>query len=64
MNLFSEAIVAIDGSTFKAGNNRDKNFNEAQAEGPDGAARKERGAISQRASFPRASALRVCGGSV
>src|SRR6187397_3195959 len=26
MNLFSEAIVAIDGSKFKAVNNRDKNF--------------------------------------
>jgi transposase len=26
--LFSEAIVAIDGSKFKAVNNRDKNFTE------------------------------------
>ena len=26
MKLFSEAIVAIDGSKFKAVNNRDKNF--------------------------------------
>ena len=26
MNLFSETIVAIDGSKFKAVNNRDKNF--------------------------------------
>ena len=26
LNLFSEAIVAIDGSKFKAVNNRDKNF--------------------------------------
>ncbi len=26
MNLFTEAIVAIDGSKFKAVNNRDKNF--------------------------------------
>jgi transposase len=28
LNLFSEAIVAIDGSKFKAVNNRDKNFND------------------------------------
>jgi len=28
LNLFSEAIVAIDGSKFKAVNNRDKNFTE------------------------------------
>jgi formylmethanofuran:tetrahydromethanopterin formyltransferase len=26
LNLFTEAVVAIDGSTFKAVNNRDKNF--------------------------------------
>ena len=26
LNLFSQAIVAIDGSKFKAVNNRDKNF--------------------------------------
>ena len=29
LNLFSEAIVAIDGSKFKAVNNRDKNFTES-----------------------------------
>ena len=28
LNLFSEALVAIDGSKFKAVNNRDKNFTE------------------------------------
>src|ERR1039457_4710049 len=28
LNLFSDAIVAIDGSKFKAVNNRDKNFPE------------------------------------
>lgn len=28
LKLFSEAIVAIDGSKFKAVNNRDKNFTE------------------------------------
>ena len=28
LNLFSEAMVAIDGSKFKAVNNRDKNFTE------------------------------------
>src|SRR3989454_10893149 len=30
LNLFTEAIVAIDGSKFKAGNNRDKNFTPAK----------------------------------
>ncbi len=30
MNLFSQAIVAIDGSKFKAVNNRDKNFTSAK----------------------------------
>ena len=30
MNLFTKAIVAIDGSKFKAVNNRDKNFTVAK----------------------------------
>ena len=30
LNLFSAAIVAIDGSKFKAVNNRDSNFTQAQ----------------------------------
>jgi transposase len=30
LNLFSEAVVAIDGSKFKAVNNRDKNFTPAK----------------------------------
>jgi transposase len=30
LNLFSQAIVAIDGSKFKAVNNRDKNFTRAK----------------------------------
>ena len=30
LNLFSEAMVAIDGSKFKAVNNRDKNFTDAK----------------------------------
>src|SRR5947207_7488814 len=30
LNLFTEAIVAIDGSKFKAVNNRDKNFTDRQ----------------------------------
>ena len=29
LNLFSQALVAIDGSKFKAVNNRDKNFTRA-----------------------------------
>jgi hypothetical protein len=32
MGLFTEAIVAIDGSKFKAVNNRDKNFTRAKME--------------------------------
>ncbi|MGA7325603.1 MAG: IS1182 family transposase [Rhodomicrobium sp.] len=32
LNLFTKAIVAIDGSKFKAVNNRDKNFTRAKAE--------------------------------
>jgi transposase len=32
LNLFSQAIVAIDGSKFKAVNNRDKNFTSAKME--------------------------------
>jgi len=30
LNLFSEALIAIDGSKFKASNNRDKNFTPAK----------------------------------
>ena len=30
LDLFSQAIVAIDGSKFKAVNNRDKNFTSAK----------------------------------
>ena len=32
LDLFSQAIVAIDGSKFKAVNNRDKNFTRAKSE--------------------------------
>ena len=32
LNLFSEAVVAIDGSKFKAVNNRDKNFTPAKVQ--------------------------------
>src|SRR5215467_8454785 len=32
LDLFAEAIVAIDGSKFKAANNRDKNFTRAKME--------------------------------
>ena len=34
LNLFSQAVVAIDGSKFKAVNNRDKNFTPAKVESP------------------------------
>jgi len=32
LNLFTQAIVAIDGSKFKAVNNRDKNFTRAKVQ--------------------------------
>jgi hypothetical protein len=32
LNLFSKAVVAIDGSKFKVVNNRDKNFTAAKVE--------------------------------
>ena len=36
MNLFTETVVAIDGSKFKAVNNRDKNFTERKTQGAHG----------------------------
>ena len=32
LNLFSEAVVAVDGSKFKAVNNRDRNFTSAKVQ--------------------------------
>jgi transposase len=32
LNLFSKAVVAVDGSKFKAVNNRDRNFTAAKVE--------------------------------
>ncbi len=52
LKLFAEAIVAIDGSKFKAVNNRDKNFTPAQAPGAHAAARGEH----QRATWPNSTA--------
>ncbi len=45
LGLFEEATVAIDGSKFKAVNNRDKNFTDTQAAGTDATARRERAAL-------------------
>lgn len=36
LGLFSEALVAIDGSKFKAVNNRDRNFHQRQASAANG----------------------------
>ena len=45
LGLFEEATVAIDGSKFKAVNNRDKNFTERKLQGAAAAARRERRAL-------------------
>jgi len=46
MGLLTQASVAIDGSKFKAVNNRDKNFTRAKMEAAHGADRGERRALS------------------
>ena len=46
MGLLTEASVAIDGSKFKAVNNRDKNFTRAKMERQHGADQGERRALS------------------
>ena len=68
MGLLTQASVAIDGSKFKAVNNRDKNFTRAKMERRHGADRGERRALScssstlptgrsrQRPSKPRRTA--------
>ena len=48
LGLFSEALVAIDGSKFKAVNNRDKNFTPHKLEGAHAAARGEHRALPGR----------------
>src|SRR5437899_526905 len=48
LDLFSQAIVAIDGSKFKAVNNRDKNFTRAKMAASHGAARREHRALLDR----------------
>ena len=39
--LFGESLIAIDGSKFKAVNNRDRNFHQRQTEAADGGDRSE-----------------------
>ena len=53
MGLLTTASVAIDGSKFKAVNNRDRNFTRAQGGAAAGAARGERGALSEPARHGR-----------
>ena len=48
MNLFTEAVVAIDGSKFKAVNNRDKNFTERKLKARMRAARGKHRALPDR----------------
>src|SRR6202011_4930610 len=49
IGLLTKASVAIDGSKFKAVNNRDKNFTRAKMETPACSNRGERGAVSEPA---------------
>ena len=56
IGLLATASVAIDGSKFKAVNNRDKNFTRAKVERRRaGAARRERGTLSEPARHGRPS---------
>ena len=55
MGLLTKACVAIDGSKFKAVNNRDKNFTRAKMERRRGAARGERRALSEPARHGRSA---------
>ena len=52
MGLLTEACVAIDGSKFKAVNNRDKNFTQRQDGPTHGADQGERRALSAASSTP------------
>ena len=53
MGLLTQASVAIDGSKFKAVNNRDRNFTRAKMERRHGADRGERRALSAAARHRR-----------
>ena len=52
IGLLAKASVAIDGSKFKAVNNRDRNFTRAKV-AATGAARRERGTLSEPARHGR-----------
>ena len=60
LELFSEAVVAIDGSKFKAVNNRDKNFTPNQDPAPDGADRSQHRPLPGRAGHGRSAGGRGC----
>src|SRR5438105_10729794 len=49
LKLFTRAIVAIDGSKFKAVNNRDKNYTVAKVHRADGAGRRQHRALPEGA---------------
>ena len=53
MGLLTTASVAIDGSKFKAVNNRDKNFTQGESGAPAQAIGGERGALSRPARHGR-----------
>ena len=55
LGLLAKASVAIDGSKFKAVNNRDKNFTKRQSRAPAQAARGERRALSGAARHRRSA---------
>ena len=48
LDLFSEAVVAVDGSKFKAANNRDKNFTPHKLQGGSSRSRRASRAIRRR----------------
>src|SRR5438552_11098512 len=58
LDLFSQAIVAIDGSKFKAVNNRDKNFTRAKMAASHGADRREHRALLDRHGHGRSTRTR------
>ena len=53
LGLFTRAVVAIDGSKFKAVNNRDKNYTVAKVIGADGAGRGQHRALLEGAGPSR-----------
>ena len=58
LKLFSQAVVAIDGSKFKAVNSRDRNFTPGKIAEAQAADRREHPALPRRARYRRPDAAR------